>query len=504
MAYIKCLVLSGKIIPDGSTVLPTDDVQIWLHCANIWDKNYTTMSQVLMDSDTLLALMTTDNAVDYMIRSTTSFMYDICSDGDAMTYAGTSDYTAYAMLNDATWCDMVIGSPYFENVLNSKVPTMTSDNAPSGECLADSVYSSYSKYKAFDKNASTYWVSNVNSTSGGQYIGYKFDNNVTIVKLAMLVTSATTHNSKVQYSDDGLTWIDTGTTFTISSSDGTKSIAIINNGSHKYWRSYCISASANSRYGTYELQVYGRENGGVQSWLKAGNINKSYTTLAQVLADTTTLAALIASHDACDYLVTAKAFIDDIVANQTAMTLIGANNYCANTLLSDDDWCEAICNSTYSSSVVVSLVPNMTSATTPSGEVFANAYSSTYYPYKAFDGDDSTVANAWVWSGNGTNTAYIGYDFGRPVKIVKVRWRNRTSSQAIRPIKTLKVQASNDRVAWTDVSGDINGSNAVSAWSSGAFGNDSQKSQYRVFVTSMYDTVAVGIQELQFYGREDV
>ena len=77
MAYIKCLVLSGKIIPDGSTVLPTDDVQIWLHCANIWDKNYTTMSQVLMDSDTQHTLMTTDNAVDYMIRSTTSFMYDI-------------------------------------------------------------------------------------------------------------------------------------------------------------------------------------------------------------------------------------------------------------------------------------------------------------------------------------------------------------------------------------------------------------------------------------------
>ena len=32
--------------PDGATVTPTDDVQTWLHCANIWNKSYTTISEV--------------------------------------------------------------------------------------------------------------------------------------------------------------------------------------------------------------------------------------------------------------------------------------------------------------------------------------------------------------------------------------------------------------------------------------------------------------------------
>ena len=34
-------------IPDGSTVTPTDDVQILLNCANIWDKAYTTIADLL-------------------------------------------------------------------------------------------------------------------------------------------------------------------------------------------------------------------------------------------------------------------------------------------------------------------------------------------------------------------------------------------------------------------------------------------------------------------------
>ena len=36
-------------IPNGSTITPTGGIQIWLHCANIWDKAYTTISQVLAD-----------------------------------------------------------------------------------------------------------------------------------------------------------------------------------------------------------------------------------------------------------------------------------------------------------------------------------------------------------------------------------------------------------------------------------------------------------------------
>ena len=91
--------------------------------------------------------------------------------------------------------------------------------------------------------------------------------------------------------------------------------------------------------GLVNLQFYGRENGGVQTLLRAAGItDKYYTAMAQLLADTTTLTAVINSNSAIDYLATAKAFISSICNDETAMGLIGNNNYAANTLLADDSW----------------------------------------------------------------------------------------------------------------------------------------------------------------------
>ena len=41
---------STPTIPNGKTVTPTDDIQTWLHCAGIFDNNYTTLAQVLNDT----------------------------------------------------------------------------------------------------------------------------------------------------------------------------------------------------------------------------------------------------------------------------------------------------------------------------------------------------------------------------------------------------------------------------------------------------------------------
>ena len=51
--------------PNGATVTPTDDVQTWLHCANIFDKSYTTISEVVADTTTLNTLTVTfDDSVE--------------------------------------------------------------------------------------------------------------------------------------------------------------------------------------------------------------------------------------------------------------------------------------------------------------------------------------------------------------------------------------------------------------------------------------------------------
>ncbi len=148
MAYIICKYGSGGggNIPDGKTVTPTDDIQIWLHCANIWDKTYTTLAEVLADTDTLLALISSNNAVDYMVRS-----------------------TSWAISN---------------------VPTMTSNTTPSGECISSGAYNTtFDNWKAFDGDTATYHLPILNEAISHYYLGYVFDKAVNVTSMEMYADS---------------------------------------------------------------------------------------------------------------------------------------------------------------------------------------------------------------------------------------------------------------------------------------------------------------------------
>lgn len=159
-------------IPEGSTVVPTDVIQTWLNCAGIFDKNYTTVSQVLADSTTLSALISSNNAADYMARSTT-WASDITADSTAMSYIGLNNYCSNSLIAVSTWLTAIANSAYIESVLNVKVPTMTSNTTPSGVCSSGTYYSAgYEPYKAFDKDDSTVWASVVNSSD--DYLRYRF------------------------------------------------------------------------------------------------------------------------------------------------------------------------------------------------------------------------------------------------------------------------------------------------------------------------------------------
>ena len=56
--------------PDGATVTPTDDIQTWLKCAKIKDKTtYSSLDDVLGDNETLQKLISSNNAMNYLVRS---------------------------------------------------------------------------------------------------------------------------------------------------------------------------------------------------------------------------------------------------------------------------------------------------------------------------------------------------------------------------------------------------------------------------------------------------
>lgn len=165
--------------PEGATVLPVNDIQIWLNCANIWDKNYTTISQVLADTTTLLTLVSSNNAADYMARST-SWASSVCANQTAMGYIGNNDYCANTLIADATWLAAICNSAYMESVLNVKVPTMTSNTTPSGECFgsqpSSNDLSAFGAFNAFGGSSSYGFMSEIPPV----HLGYTFTNAVRV------------------------------------------------------------------------------------------------------------------------------------------------------------------------------------------------------------------------------------------------------------------------------------------------------------------------------------
>lgn len=247
-------------IPDGSTATPTDDIQIWLHCANIWDKTYTSLSEVLADSSTLQAVIASNNAADYMARSTT-WASSVSADSSAMSYIGLDDYCSDALLANSTWLEAICSSTYFESVLNVKVPTMTSDTTPSGKSSASSTMSSnYEPWRAFDNSSGTYWVGGADTN---YRLMYMFQSPTKINKMNIETNTQSGRsftNPIIQGSNDGVNWTDIKQLTGYSSTSSPYTNDFINNTAYQY---YCIYISKTGTVDTSPsistLQFYGRE-----------------------------------------------------------------------------------------------------------------------------------------------------------------------------------------------------------------------------------------------------
>ena len=397
-------------IPDGRTVTPTDDIQIWLHCADIWDKTYTTLGEVLNDTDTLSALMASDNAVDYLVRST-------------------------------SWAVPI------------SIPTMTSNTTPSGMCSATSTYSGRQPYYAFDKSTSNSWMSADNAGANCRLV-YGFSEAVKICKASFYTTGATVYESayKVQGSHDGVNWTDlySGTFHVNADPYGiNESVEFDNNTAYEYYGLFFVAANS----------VTGRS-----------------------------------------YMTEFNLYSASITDNATAMSLIGQNNYAANTLLADATWCEAICNSEYFESVLNVKVPVMTSNTTPSGVCFGSgSYSSSYDFWNAFDRNSSS---RWASVAYQVTNQHIGYEFSEPIAVARCSFSPLYSSGK-QTVKNYRIEVSNDGNTWDVIASDTLANSNVGTVLK-VLNYSTAKKYVRLFIEDSYSTDGISIYELQFYGRKDI
>ena len=89
----------------------------------------------------------------------------------------------------------------------------------------------------------------------------------------------------------------------------------------------------------------------VSIWLRTdstgSSLNAGHTTLAEVIADTTTLSSLMSDESAMNYLARSTGFADEACASETFMTYLGASTYVDSTVLNSDLWKQAIKASQY-------------------------------------------------------------------------------------------------------------------------------------------------------------
>lgn len=253
-------------VPDGKTVTPTDDIQIWLNCADIWDKTYTTLSEVLADSTTLSALMADNNAVDYLVRSTT-WASGITADSSAMSYIGLNNYASNTLLDDSTWNTAIQNSTYFESVDNVKVPVMTSNTTPSGQVFYSGQHTSQLGYMAFNGSNANGWVAPKGATNN--YDGYDFQKNVSLKKSYIRFIYGNGAPAGITFyiqgSSDGTNY-DNLASFTTQSgvTEYTQIVSVSNN--YRYFRLFTPSVIAQSGtgstwyYNTVIIQFYCRED----------------------------------------------------------------------------------------------------------------------------------------------------------------------------------------------------------------------------------------------------
>ena len=242
----------------------------------------------------------------------------------------------------------------------------------------------------------------------------------------------------------------------------------------------------------------------IQTWLRCAGITDktTYTTLADVLADTDTLIALCADSNACDYMARSTNWASGVAADSTAMLIVGKYNYCANTLLGNSTWATAIQNSPYSSyvdpepAVYIPLVPVMTSNTTPSGECSATDYVGSQYPYLAFDGNDSTYWLSASTSPSSTNK-YLTYQFPDKVKVSKIFMLPLVDSNGSH-VKDFEIQASNDGTNWTKLVEDTYPNNDTSGYEE-QYNTPIEYQFFRVYIKNFYAGNYAGISTFQVY-----
>ncbi len=175
-----------------------------------------------------------------------AIMNAVANSQTAMNAVINSQTALNAIRNNATAWNTFINS-----TINVKeVPTMTSNTTPEGVASASSIYSSsYDAFRAFDKDASTYWAAGGNTPQWIQYqfVSPVFVHTVVITGYGSFGNYNNPNSITIQASNDGSTFIDIQT-FNQEFTSTATTLYIAKQGYYRYWRVRVNSTVGGSGY----------------------------------------------------------------------------------------------------------------------------------------------------------------------------------------------------------------------------------------------------------------
>ena len=164
-------------------------------------------------------------------------------------------------------------------------------------------------------------------------------------------------------------------------------------------------------------------------WLYCANIDYRQYQSNNLLTNQELMEDLMKNENSVDYLFQSTIFLlPKVLDSEIAMNAIKNSDYALEKCIADRDITIKIMNSNYKSILdsKIKSVPKMTSNSSLEGECFSTTpYSSSFLPYKAFDGDASTGQSNTDFAYIGTGKCYIGYKFKEPINIYKFELKQR-------------------------------------------------------------------------------
>ena len=266
-------------------------------------------------------------------------------------------------------------------------------------------------------------------------------------------------------------------------------------------------------------------------WLSLANVdNPSQYNNTQFLSNSELMNAVMNNDNALSYMVNSTYILmPNICHSQVAMSAMVSSSKASTYIFNNQTWKNEILNSSEALGEIVknsdwinefagdgiqSLIPVMTSNTTPSGVASSNSIlKEASSPWKAFNGnnnggnDDNVFHSANQSLNDNSKYVYLRYEFPSQRIATKAIWYGRGSSYTstyIQTPKEYKFQASNDGATWYDLTDILTNNNNTKGYSYEVqfTKNLGKYKYYQMYIISSNDPNynSLALDELELYG----